>query len=45
MDLHFNLYFFHEILKYSRLNHSLHLRFHITNNRRHFTFIDLRLCL
>ena len=40
--LHHNLYYFHEILKYSHLNHFLHLLFHITNNRRHFTFIDLR---
>ena len=45
MDLHFNLYFFNEILKYLHLNHSLHHQFHTTNNRRHFTFIDLRLCL
>ena len=40
--LHHNLYFFHEILKYLHLTHFLHLLFHITNNRRHFIFLDQR---
>ena len=39
---HHNLYYFHEILRYSHLNHFLHPLFHITNNRRHFIFIDQR---
>ena len=40
--LHHNLYYFHEILNYSHLNHFLHLLFHITNNPRHLIFMDLR---